>query len=326
MAVQPDGKIVLAGLTHRGAAAGYDFALVRLLDTGALDTGFGDAGRVVTDFGGDNDRAFALLAMPDGRLVAGGQTNRTGGTGLDFALARYLPDGRPDPAFGNGGQVVAAILPSSTGDVIRALALQPVNGQPHLLAVGGEGDFTVARFTPAGALDTGFGADGRVTGLFGASIGSATAVTVLPGGEAVIAGHVGHDFAAVKLGVDGRLDAGFGPARDGRFRHAVAPDNWDEATALARQADGKFVLGGWAFAGIGTSGDFAALRLTADGTLDTGFGTGGTLRAAVAEGTRTDLGRALALQADERVPAVRAILAGEAQGTDRDFALARLWL
>ncbi len=61
VAVQPDGKIVVAGLSQQGTAAGYDFALVRLLSTGAVDTAFGNNGRVVTDFGGDNDRAFALL-------------------------------------------------------------------------------------------------------------------------------------------------------------------------------------------------------------------------------------------------------------------------
>jgi uncharacterized delta-60 repeat protein len=326
IAVQPDGKIVVAGLSNQGATSGYDFALVRLLANGAVDSGFGNSGRVVTDFGGDNDRAFALLLMPDGSIVAAGQTNRTGVTGLDFALARYAADGRPDATFGAGGQVVTAALPGSTGDVIRGLALQTVNGQPYILAVGGEGDFTAARYTPTGALDSGFGTGGKLSGLFGVSIGSAYAVTVLPSGEAVLAGHVGHDFAAVKLSASGQLDPTFGPARDGRFRHSMASNNWDEATAVVRQADGKLILGGWAYTGVGTSGDFAALRLNADGTLDTGFGNGGTVQRAVADNGKTDLGRALVLQVDERIPTVRALLAGEAQDINRDFALLRLWL
>jgi uncharacterized delta-60 repeat protein len=326
IAVQSDGKIVVAGLTQQGAS-GYDFALVRLQANGALDTGFGSNGRVVTDFGGDSDRAFALLVLPDSSLVAGGQTNeRSASTGVDFALARYHPDGRLDAAFGNGGRVIAPILPGSTGDVIRGLALQTVNGKARILAVGGDGDFTAARFTANGTLDSGFGANGKVSGLFGVSIGSAYAITVLPSGEAVIAGHVGHDFAAVKLSVSGQLDPTFGPARDGRFRHAVAPNNWDEATAIVRQADGKFILGGWAYTGVGTSGDFAALRLNAEGTLDAGFGNAGTLQHAVATSGKTDLGRALVLQADERIPTVRALIAGEAQDSNRDFALLRLWL
>jgi uncharacterized delta-60 repeat protein len=194
------------------------------------------------------------------------------------------------------------------------------------VAVGGEGDFTVARYSLQGVLDGRFGQRGTTSGLFGTSIGSAFAVTVLPGGELVLAGHIGHDFAAVQLSPAGKLDTRFGPARDGRFRHAVAEANWDEATALVRQADGRLLLGGWAFSGVGTSGDFAALQLNADGTLDSSFGQGGVARHALATQDKTDLGRAMALQADERVPTVRALLAGEAQDIDRDFALLRIWL
>ena len=323
--VQPDGRIVIAGLTYQ-RTADYDFTLVRLEANGALDTSFGDGGRVVTDFGGDSDRAFALLLMPDGRIVAGGQTNvNRGSTGVDFALARYSANGQLDASFGNGGKVVAPILPGSTSDMVRGLALQQVDGSARVLAVGGEGDFTVARFMDSGALDAGFGSGGRVSGLFGVSIGGAHAVTVLPTGEAVIAGHVGHDYAAVQLRLDGTLDNRFGPAADGRFRHAMSSSNWDEATSIVRQADGRLVLGGWVYSGTGTAGDFGVLRLSAQGTLDASFGSGGVMTRAVA-GTKTDMGRAVVLQPDERIPSVRAIVAGEAQDANRDFALMRLWL
>ncbi len=325
IAVQPDGRIVVAGLTYQ-RTADYDFTLVRFMPNGAIDTSFGDQGRVVTDFGGDSDRAFALLLMPDGRIAAAGQTNvnRTS-TGVDFAIARYLPDGRLDTGFGQGGKVVAPILPGSSSDAVHGLALQTVDGQSRLLAVGGEGDFTAARFTDAGLLDMSFGSGGRVSGLFGVNIGSAHAATVLPSGEVVIAGHVGHDFAAVRLMPDGRLDPRFGPALDGRFRHAMSTGNWDEATSIARQSDGRLLLGGWIYSGNGTAGDFAVLRLNAQGTLDAGFGQGGTMTHAVA-GAKADFGRAIVLQSDERIPTVRAIVAGEAQDSNRDFALMRLWL
>lgn len=325
IAVQPDGRIVVAGLSYQGTAD-YDFTLVRFMPDGSPDASFGNQGRVLSDFGGDSDRAFALLLMPDGRIVAGGQTNvNRASTGVDFALARYLADGRLDPSFGSGGKVVAPILPGSTGDMVRGLALQTVGGSARLLAVGGDGDFTAARFTEAGLLDNSFGNGGKVAGLFGVSIGSAHAVTVLPSGESVIAGHVGHDYAAVRLTPAGQLDPSFGPARDGRFRHAMSASNWDEATAITRQSDGRLLLGGWVYTGVGTEGDFGVLRLNADGTLDTGFGQAGVMTHAAA-GSKTDMGRAIVLQPDERIPSVRAIVAGEAQDTNRDFALMRLWL
>ena len=325
IAVQPDGRIVVAGLSYQ-RTADYDFMLVRFMPDGTPDAGFGDQGRVLTDFGGDSDRAFALLVMPDGRIVAGGQTNvQRSSTGVDFALARYLADGRLDTAFGSGGTVVAPVLPGSTSDRVHGLALQTVDGSARLLAVGGDGDFTAARFTETGMLDASFGSGGKVAGLFDVSIGAAHAVTVLPTGEAVIAGHVGHDFAAVRLMPDGRLDPRFGPAADGRFRHAMSATNWDEATAITHQADGRLLLGGWVFSGTGTAGNFGVLRLSAEGTLDESFGQGGVMTHAVA-GSKTDMGRAIVLQPDERIPSVRAIVAGEAQDTNRDFALMRLWL
>ncbi|MDQ3725345.1 MAG: delta-60 repeat domain-containing protein [Actinomycetota bacterium] len=83
MAVQPDGKIVVAGEIVPGAGG-----IARLNPDGSLDTGFGEEGFVI-DRRLPNIRALAL--QPDGRIVAAA----VGG----FQLARYLPDGTPDPSF-----------------------------------------------------------------------------------------------------------------------------------------------------------------------------------------------------------------------------------
>jgi uncharacterized delta-60 repeat protein len=139
----------------------------------------------------------------------------------------------------------------------------------------------------------------------------------------MVAGHIDHRFAAVRLTAAGALDNGF--ASGGKFTHALV-DNWNEATAMVRQADGKLILGGWIYTGNSSSGDFAALRLEADGTLDAGFGTGGIVITPTAAGTKNDLGKALLLQADDRVPTVRAIQAGEANGSNHDFVVLRYWL
>ena len=124
IAVQRDGRIVVAGLSCQ-RTADYDVTLVRFMPDGTPDTGFGDQSRVVTDFSGESDRAFALLLMPDGRIVAGGQSHaQRGSTGVDFALARHLANGRLDTSFGTSGKVVAPILPGSTSDIVRGLALK----------------------------------------------------------------------------------------------------------------------------------------------------------------------------------------------------------
>lgn len=80
------------------------------------------------------------------------------------------------------------------------------------------------------------------------------------------------------------------------------------------------------YTGAGSSGDFAAIRLFADGALDTSFATSGILIAPTAPGTKSDQAKALTLQIDERVPTVRAILAGESDDANQDFTTFRLWL
>src|SRR5947199_852342 len=99
LAVQPDGKIVVAGVSTGGGT--MDFALARYDSDGALDTTFGSGGRVVTDLGGNggNDEAFALVVQPDGRLVAAGASTAAGSLDFAFALARYNTDGTLDATF-----------------------------------------------------------------------------------------------------------------------------------------------------------------------------------------------------------------------------------
>jgi uncharacterized delta-60 repeat protein len=325
IALQRDGKIVVAGASDQ-AGTGLDFAVLRYNADGSLDATFGNAGKRTVDFAGDADRAWALLIQADDKIVVGGEASLgTTTSGVDFALVRLNVNGSLDAGFGAGGKLTTPIKSNAGTDVVRALALQTVGGEQRLLAIGGEGDFQAARYTPAGALDAGFGNAGKIVGLFGSNIGSARAVVVLPGGEAVIAGHSNHHFAVAQLTLAGQLDNRFGSAGSGKFEFSIV-NNWNEATSLVRQADGKLVVGGWAYIGAGSSADFAALRIGADGLLDGTFATAGVALTPMAGGTKSDQSHALILQADERVPTVRAIQAGEANGSNNDFAVLRLWL
>ena len=73
MAVQPDGKIIVAG---RAAEHLGDFAVVRLERDGTLDATFGPAtaGKVLTDFAGGSETAYAVAVQPDGKIVVAGTT------------------------------------------------------------------------------------------------------------------------------------------------------------------------------------------------------------------------------------------------------------
>ncbi|HEX2087760.1 MAG TPA: hypothetical protein VHF89_18895, partial [Solirubrobacteraceae bacterium] len=110
----PDGSAIVAGSAGGGAAA--DWALARYRPDGTLDPSFGDDGRVVTAASAYEDRLLALAAGPGATIVAAGSAGAEGGSRTEFAVARFLPSGRLDPAFGRGG-VVRVPLP---GDAAAA--------------------------------------------------------------------------------------------------------------------------------------------------------------------------------------------------------------
>ena len=321
--IQPDGKIVVGGYSD-ASGTDMDFLVVRYNADGTLDTTFGDGGKTVTNIGDGTDIVFTLARQPDGKIVAGGSAAFSQTTGQDFALIRYNTDGSLDAGFGVGGKVTTAINTFGASELIYAIVLQPIDGETRIVAVGGEGTFIAARYTSTGLLDAGFGDGGKIRALFPSNIGSAESVTLTEDNKIVIAGHIGHEFSLVQLKTDGSLDTEFGT--EGRVVTPVSSINWDEATAVVRQADGKLLVGGWVYEGSGTNPNFAVLRYNADGTNDTTFGTGGQAITSVAPNAGRDSGRALSLQVDERVPTVRVLQAGEATDGRYKFALVRYWL
>lgn len=324
VAVQADGKILVAGSADMGETR-EDFAIARFLPDGRIDRSFGRKGRATTAFTGDSgDRIRAIAIQPDGKIVAGGVTYNGPDHNLDFALVRYLPDGSLDRSFGDRGRVVTSALPGAVSDSINALTLQEVDGEICIVAVGGEGGFVIARYRSDGRLDTRFGQGGVVTDLFTQYIGAARGVLATPDGKIVVTGHIDHDVATVRLLTDGTPDASFNG--NGRVITPLSTTNWDEATSVVRQSDGKLVVGGWVYKGASSNGQFAALRYLDDGRLDSSFADRGIALPAVSDENRSAAGRALVLQSDRRVPTVRALMAGERNASNNDFALLRFWL
>jgi uncharacterized delta-60 repeat protein len=306
LALQPDGKPVIAGRSGETVTGG-DFLVARYNPDGSLDSGFGQGGHVLTDFGSDADRARAVAIQPDGKIVAVGQTT-VGGTN-DFAVSRYGADGAADAGFGVGGKVVTSFGPDS-GDSAAAVALQ---ADGKIVVAGGSfagatGRFAIARYTASGALDTTFNGDGRL--LFGVgSRSSAQAIAVQPDGRIVVAGYGEtsgiQGFALIRLTADGSIDSDFG-AIGTMFGTSDA-----FAVAVTIQQDGKIVAAGHTEAG-GVPGDFAIARYRADGSSDTSFGTSGKL---VTDFGGSDFATSMAIQEDGRVVA--------AGSSDGDVALSR---
>ena len=97
IAIQADGRMVVAGFTY-SALNHNDFALARYKPNGKLDSSFGLDGKVTTNFG-PSAVSRSVAIQQDGRIVAAGYNS------LDFAVARYEPNGHIDKVFGVNGKV-----------------------------------------------------------------------------------------------------------------------------------------------------------------------------------------------------------------------------
>jgi len=260
--VQPDGKIVVGGGTQSGGSTA--FAVLRYLKDGRPDPSFGSDGLTVTDFdAATNDAVTSLVLLPDGRILAAGVA------GDAAALARYLPDGRLDPSFGEAKDGTV-----TTGQgLLNALTLAVEPGGRLLVAgqagtSGGPFDFGVARYSADGVLDRSFGDHGVVKTDLGSTGEWPAGIASGPDGTIVVGGSSGSSFVLLRYRPDGKLDPAFGQGGVSR----AGPDIGG-AHAMTALADGRFILVGEELAG--NFRQVAVVRYRPDGALDTGFGRGG---------------------------------------------------
>lgn len=254
VAIQPDGRIVVAG------SSGSHMLVARFRATGGLDTSFAGDGLRRIDLSAA-DAAAAALVRPDGRIVVGGTTSVGGG---DFALARLKPNGVLDTSFSGDG--VRIVRFSAGTDGLQALARQ---GGGKIVAAGfaaaspTDDDFAVARLRKDGSPDTRFGGgDGLRTFSFGRETEQALDVASQPNGKIVVAGWAWNgadeDFAVARLTDHGFLDSKFG--EDGRGTTHFGTGN-DHGAAVAIDAHGRIVVAG--YARVPLDDDFGAARYLA---------------------------------------------------------------
>jgi uncharacterized delta-60 repeat protein len=290
MAVQSDGKIVAAGESQRNGS-GFDFALVRYAPDGTLDTSFGDGGKVTTAIGSAYAYAFAISLQPDGKIVAAGTSSN--GSNEDLAIVRYNSDGSLDSTFGTGGKVTTAIGPGT--DRASAVAMQS-DGKIVVSVRSSIGDFVLVRYNPNGSLDGAFGSGGIVTTDVSSSEDNANAVTIQPDGKIVAAGYGYSDFALARYNSNGSLDSMFGV---GGLVATPIGSAFANASDVMLQSDGMIVVAGTAF--NGSNYDFAVARYNTNGSLDTAFGSGGTVMTPI--GLNHDEAYTVTLQSDGKIVA-----------------------
>lgn len=312
MALQADGKSILAGRANNGVH--YNFALARYTITGTLDTTFGTGGVVTTTIGSSDDVAYALVLQADGKIIAAGTTNNVADS--DFALVRYNTNGTLDTTFDTDGIVTTTI--GSNYENIFALVLQP-DGQILVAGDANNGvdnDFALARYNTNGTLDTTFDTDGIVTTTIGSSHEDIFALALQPDGRILVTGYIWNgtndDIILARYTAAGALDATFGA---GGVVTTIIGGGYENAQAIALQTDGRILVAGRAWTGI--NDDFIVVRYTAAGELDASFGADGIVTTDIGGGD--DYAKAMTLQPDNKI-----LVTGEAQ-VGGGFALVRYW-
>ena len=274
-------------------------------DPGDLDTAFGTNGMVLTDLGsGDanpTDIFYDMAIQDDGKIVAVGKTK--GQTNIyDFALARYTSAGVLDPAFDSDG-IVVSVDDHGNWNQLFGVVIQ-ASGK---IVAGGSagGDFAMARYTTAGALDTAFGTDGYVYTSVSSGSDNGATLALQSSGKIIQAGYADyngpHNFAVARFSSDGVIDTSFGT--DGVVLTDCGyslPDYPGMNGMIIQPSDDRIIVAGT------TVNDVCIARYTANGALDTSFGTNGIALLDKAENLTID---AVALDANEKI-----VVAGQASG------------
>jgi uncharacterized delta-60 repeat protein len=285
VAVYPSGTANAGKIVSVGRAGGStNIGLVRYNPDGSLDATFGNGGIVTQHLTGTGlfDSANAVALVGDKVLVSGyADLNKEARS--DFEIARFNSDGSLDQTFGSNGFTLTP-FGDKRGDFAGADAMA-VQADGKIVVAGTAevfvqqqlyNELAVARYTPNGALDTTFGNNGQLT----IGVGSLDAVV---GGQAlslsgssidlVDQGQSGGNVYVTQLTATGQLDPTFGAGGVVNLAPANQGSNGSQP-CLTVQPDGKLVA--VCYSNSSSPAGIHVTRLLANGTPDTGFGTGGT--------------------------------------------------
>jgi uncharacterized delta-60 repeat protein len=312
VAIQSDGKIVVAGMTENPT---YDFTVLRYNANGSLDNSFGSGGIVITAMGSDNDFAESVALQSDGKIVVVGSSYN--GSNMDYAVARYNTNGSLDTSFDGDGKIIKHIANDDFG---RSVAFQSdgkilVNGSSNF---GGRYNFVTMRFNTNGSLDTTFVPNGIVISPVGSNA-QARDIVVQPNDKFLVVGGVvingTWNFGLVRYDSLGLFDNYFGSV--GQVFTPIY-NAFDSATSVVLQTNGKIVVGGNAC--TTDRCDLTIARYNPNGTLDTTFDFDGKVTVPV---EMAEQNVQVAIQPDGNIVAAGSSAVDNSDGSRIDFAVVR---
>ena len=240
LAVQPDGKIVVAGQT----SVGTDAIVWRLAPNGALDRSFDGDGKLTINASG-TERVSGVVRQPDGKIVVSG-SSAPNFSFPDAAAFRLNANGTLDTSFSGDGK---ALVGGPGDEIATAVALQP-DGKIVLsgTTTTADDDGAVFRLTASGNLDPSFDGDG-IAILDAGELEAASDVAVQPDGKIVATlGYTTSSNSATvfRLGADGSRDAGFGTNGMRVIQTGSPFSEFSLLNAVLIEPDGRIVSGGFA--------------------------------------------------------------------------------
>jgi uncharacterized delta-60 repeat protein len=289
MAIQSDGKIVVAGYTESFTDTISHCVLIRYNTDGSIDTSFNKTGYVVTIDSGEFLSFISVVIQPNGKILA---------LENNFVLERFNVNGTLDTSFGKKG-----IALDSIGGSAASLILQPdgkivAGGTVSNYAVPPSfSDFELVRCDTTGKIDSTFGTDGIViTGFPSINYlyANLQALAIQNDGK-IVAGGFSFDnsilYALARYTTNGSLDTTFG------FEGIDTNYFSGEINSVAIQTDSKIVAAGERISAPQNNYQaFTVVRYDSTGSFDTGFATNG-----IDSTTINGYASSLVLQPDEKI-------------------------
>jgi len=253
VAIQPDGKIVLAGdfeIELSNGTFASDIVVARFNANGSLDLPFGTSGtgQVATDVGGAANSGRNVVLQPNGAIVVSGapqcSSSQPGCNHTD--VVRYNANGTLDASFGSAGKLTLADVEVDAGLVRQADGKLVLVGTVVQATVPATARHVLMRRNPDGSADTGFGTGGTA-GTALSQNASANGVALQADGKLVVVGtrafSPNANFIVARYNSDGSLDTAFANAG------ALSIDFFgftDIGENVLVQPDGRIVVGGLA--------------------------------------------------------------------------------
>jgi uncharacterized delta-60 repeat protein len=269
--IQPDGKLVVAGMAYDGM--NNSLTVARFLTNGVMDGSFGIGGSVTNIVGTNGSSPNAITLQSDGKIVVSASALFSGN---DIAILRYNTNGTPDTTWNGTGKLLTVI--GSSGDSMAALAIQSDGKIIDAGASSFSGSkFSMLRCATNGALDNSFGTFGKVaTSIPNQLISGSYGMALQPDHKIILAGTgvngppYQYQMALARYNTNGTLDATFG--NGGTTIASIGLAN-SYAIKVALQSDGKIVTA--CRAQNGPYYIFAVARFLTNGVLDSAYGFGG---------------------------------------------------